>query len=78
MLTGLGPTSPRRKVDMIEFLKALFKSDPEKKLLKERDQLYKKAVQLQRNGDLRTYGKVMARIQELEKEYARLAQESND
>jgi len=63
---------------MLEFIKGLFKSDPEKKLLKERDQLYKKAVQLQRNGDLRTYGKVMARIQELEKEYARLAQESND
>jgi hypothetical protein len=63
---------------MIEFLKSLFKSDPTKKVLKERDGLYKKAVKLQRNGDLRTYGKVMARIQELEKEYARLAKESND
>lgn len=60
---------------MIEFLKTLFKSDPTKKVLKERDQLYKKAVQLQRNGDLREYGKVMARIQELEKEYVRLSTE---
>ncbi len=63
---------------MLEFIKGLFESDPEKERLEERDQLYKKAVQRQRNGDLRTYGKVMARIQELEKEYARLAQESND
>lgn len=60
---------------MIEFLKNLFKSDPGKKLLKERDQLYVKAVQLQRNGDLRSYGEVMARIQELEIEYARLSEE---
>ena len=75
LLTGLGPISPRRRFDMIEFLKTLFKSDPTKKVLKERDQLYKKAVQLQRNGDLREYGKVMARIQELEKEYVRLSTE---
>ncbi len=61
---------------MIEFLKTLFKSDPGKKLLKERDRLYKEAVQLQRNGDLRTYGKVMARIQELEVEYANLREEN--
>ena len=77
MPTELGPTSLRRReVDMIEFLKTLFKSDPGKKLLKERDQLYKKAVQLQRNGDLRTYGKVMARISELEVEYASLSEEN--
>ena len=49
--------------------------DPGKKILKERDQLYKKAVRLQRNGDLRSYGKVMARIQELEIEYANLCEE---
>ena len=60
---------------MIEFLKSLFKSDPTKKVLKERDQLYKRGVQLQRNGDLREYGKVMARIQELEEEYVRLSTE---
>lgn len=61
---------------MIEFLKSIFKPDPGKKLLKERDQLYKRAVELQRNGDLRSYGKVMARIQELETEYARLSEEN--
>ena len=57
---------------MIEFLKSLFKSDPSKKLLKERDQLYDKSVQLQRSGNLREYGKVMSRIEQLEKEYAEL------
>lgn len=61
---------------MIEFLKAFFKSDPGKKLLKERDRLYKEAVQLQRNGDLRSYGKIMTRINELEAEYAALSAES--
>ena len=60
---------------MFEFIKSLFKSDPGKKLLKERDQLYKQSVTLQRNGDLRGYGKVMARIQELETEYAGLHEE---
>ena len=63
---------------MIEFLKNLFKSDPRKKLLKERDQLYVKAVSLQRNGDLRSYGKVMARIQELEKEYVSMFEENEE
>jgi hypothetical protein len=29
-------------------------------------------VQLQRNGNLREYGKVMSRIEQLEKEYAEL------
>ena len=57
---------------MLEFIKALFRSDPGKKLLKERDQLYTQAVNLQRNGDLRGYGKVMTRIQEIEEEYASL------
>jgi hypothetical protein len=61
---------------MLEFIKGLFKSDPGKNILEERDQLYKKAVQLQRNGDLRSYGKVMARIQELETEYANLREEN--
>ena len=57
---------------MIEFLKSLFKSDPGKKLLKERDRLYDESVQLQRNGNLREYGKVMSRIEQLEKEYSEL------
>ena len=60
---------------MIEFLKNLFKPNPVKKLTKERDALYKRAVELQRNGDLRTYGEVMTRISALEEECARLALE---
>ena len=53
---------------MIEFLKNLFKPNPIKKLTKERDVLYKRAVELQRNGDLRTYGEVMTRIAAAEAE----------
>ena len=60
---------------MISYLLSLFKQDPAKKVLKERDALYKKAVQLQRDGDLRSYGEVMTRIDELEREYVRLASE---
>ena len=63
---------------MISFLLSLFKQDPTKKVLKERDALYKKAVQLQRDGDLRTYGEVMTRIAELEREYVRLASEDQE
>ena len=61
---------------MFEFIKSLFKSDPGKKILKERDALYKKAVHLQRNGDLRSYGEVMAKIEGLEEEYANLSPET--
>ena len=63
---------------MINFFKELFSPDPLKKLLRERDVLYKRAVALQRNGDLRTYGEVMTRISELEEEYSRLAAEKED
>lgn len=63
---------------MIEFLKSLFKPNPLKKLTKERDVLYKRAVELQRNGDLRTYGEVMTRISELEEECVRLATEAEE
>ena len=74
-----GLTYPRRRgFNMIKFLKSLFKSDPGKKLINERDKLYKKAVQFQRDGDLRSYGKVMARIEELEVEYCRLAEENEE
>tara|TARA_Y100000114_G_scaffold97204_1_gene90512 strand:- start:131 stop:325 length:195 start_codon:yes stop_codon:yes gene_type:complete len=62
---------------MIEFLRSIFRSDPGKKILKERDRLYEKSVALQRNGDLREYGKVMKRIEELEEEYARVSGESS-
>ena len=53
---------------MFKFLMSCFKSDPGKKILKERDELYKKSVHAQRNGDLREYGKIMYRIEELERE----------
>ena len=57
---------------MFKFLMSLFKKDPIKKILKERDSLYKKSVTLQRNGDLREYGKVMKRIEDLENQYDEL------
>ena len=60
----------------IEYLKSLFKTDPSKKILKERDRLYKVSVVLQRNGDLRGYGKVMKKIEDLENEYDRIKNES--
>ena len=51
---------------------SIFKSDPAKKILKEREALYAKSVQLQRNGDLREYGKIMKRIEDLETEYDKI------
>lgn len=54
---------------MLNFLKSFFASDPKRELEKEISKLYEQSVQLQRNGDLRTYGKVMAEIQRLEKEH---------
>ena len=51
---------------------SFFKADPVKKILKERDSLYEKSVILQRSGDLREYGKVMKRIEDLEKQYDEL------
>ena len=61
--------------NILEFVKALFRSDPGKKLLKERDRLYKESVSLQRNGDLRSYATVMKRIHDIEEEYASLSPE---
>ncbi len=57
---------------MISFLMSLFKSDPGKKILKERDRLYAQAVELQRNGDLRSYAEVMSQIEQLEQELSRI------
>ena len=62
---------------MFKFLMSLFKSDPSKKILKERDKLYKKSVSLQRNGDLRSYGEVMKRIEDLEREYDKITKKDN-
>ena len=57
---------------MFEYIMSFFKADPGKKILKERDKLYKVSVILQRNGDLRGYGKVMKKIEDLENEYDKL------
>ena len=62
---------------MFEFIMSFFKKDPIKKILKERDVLYEKSVILQRNGDLREYGKVMKRIEDLENQYDKLQSGDN-
>ena len=62
---------------MFEFIMSFFKTDPGKKILKERDTLYEKSVILQRNGDLREYGKVMKRIEDLEIQYDELQSGDN-
>jgi hypothetical protein len=54
---------------MFEFIMRLFKSDPGSKIRKERDRKYKQAVQLQRDGKLREYAKIMKEIEKLEDEY---------
>ena len=59
---------------MFEFIKNIFKADPRKKLLKQRDRLYVEAVNLQRSGDLRSYGEVMKRIQDIEDECLSLSE----
>ncbi len=51
---------------MFKFIKNLFRSDPGSKIRKERDRKYKEAVQLQRDGNLRGYAKIMKEIEELE------------
>ncbi len=61
---------------MIKLIKELLGLDPAKKIIKARDKKYKEAVQLQRNGNLREYGKVMKEIEELEKQYAEVMSES--
>ena len=63
---------------MFKFIKALIKPDPSRKVRKIRDQKYKQAVELQRNGKLREYAEVMKEIQDLEEEYARIELENNN
>ena len=65
-------------MNIIEYIVSLFKKDPIKIILKERDALYKKSVVLQRNGDLREYGKVMKRIEDLENQYDELQSEADN
>ena len=61
---------------MLKFIKSLFVSSPEEKIRKARDRKYKEAVQLQRNGKLREYAKVIKEIEELEKQYVEVVSES--
>ena len=61
---------------MFDFIIRLFKSDPGSKIRKERDRKYKEAVQLQRDGKLREYAKLMKEIEALEDEYIELTNES--
>lgn len=49
-----------------------FKSDPQKKIKKQLEKKYAQSVQLQRNGKLEEYGKVMKEIELLEEELLRL------
>lgn len=61
---------------MFEFIMSLFKTDPSSKIRKIRDRKYKEAVQLQRNGKLREYAKIMKEIKALEDEYIKVTNES--
>ena len=61
---------------MFKFIKTLFTPEPGLKIRKARDRKYKQAVQLQRDGNLREFAKVMKEINELEKEYVEAV--SND
>lgn len=47
---------------------SFLKSDPVKKLEKQRAQLLEKAMQAQRSGDIRTYSQLMSQAEELYKE----------
>jgi len=53
---------------MFEFITRLFRADPAAKICKLIEQRQTQAVQLQRNGKLREYAKIMKEIQDLENE----------
>ena len=61
---------------MLRLLKSLFRSEPGSKIRREKDRKYKQAVQLQRDGKLREYAKVIKEIEELEKQYVEVIIES--
>lgn len=54
---------------MFEFITNLFKAKPGAKICKLIEQKHTQAVQLQRNGKLREYAKIMKEIEKLEDEY---------
>ena len=60
---------------MFEFITRLLRADPGSKIRKERDRKYKQAVQLQRDGKLREYAKIMKEIEKLEDEYIEVTSE---
>lgn len=43
----------------------LFNSSPEKKLKKKREKLLKKAVDIQRSGDLKAYAEIMQEAEDI-------------
>ena len=53
---------------MFSFIRSLFNSDPSKKLSKVLEKKRLEALMLQRNGDLRSYAKVMKEIADIEDE----------
>ena len=61
---------------MFKYIINLFRSEPGSKIRKLRDRKYKQAVQLQRDGKLREYAKIMKEIEALEDEYIRVIDES--
>ena len=61
---------------MIQFIKRLFTTDPGAKIRKLINQKHTQAVQLQRNGKLREYAKIMKEIEVLEDEYEDLTNET--
>ncbi len=60
---------------MFEFITRLFRTDPGSKIRKTRDRKYKEAVQLQRDGKLREYARIMKEIEALEDEYIEVTNE---
>ncbi len=61
---------------MLRFITRLFTAQPGAKIRKLIKQKSAQAVQLQRNGKLREYAKIMKEIEELEDEYIRAIDES--
>ena len=61
---------------MIDFITRLFRTEPGAKICKLISQKQTQAVQLQRNGKLREYAKIMKEIEALEDEYIEAINES--
>jgi len=61
---------------VLKLIKSLFITSPAEKIQKVRDRKYKQAVHFQRNGKLREYAEVMKEIEELEKQYVEVVNES--